>query len=67
MKKLLVLVFSLFLLNSPSVFAQEDLSKININNLQRLSGSEIISIFSNTISSGYYSKFIDRLIVNCIE
>jgi len=56
MKKLLILLFSLFFLYSPSVFAQEDLSMININNLQRLSGSEIISTFSNTTISGYYSK-----------
>jgi len=56
MKKLLILLFSLFFLSSPSVFAQEDLSKINIDNLKRLSGSEIISAFSNTLSWGYYSK-----------
>ena len=58
MKKLLILVFSLFFLYPPSVFAQEDLSKVNISNLKRLSGSDIISTFSNTISSGYYAKFI---------
>jgi len=53
MKKLLILLFSLFFLSSPSVFAQEDLSKVNIGNLKRLSGSEIISTFSNTIEVGY--------------
>jgi len=59
MKKLLIFLFTLFfLLSSPFVFAQEDLSKVNINNLKRLSGSDIISTFSNTISSGYYAKFI---------
>ena len=58
MKKLLTLLFSLFFLSSPSVFAQEDLSKITINNLQRLSGSEIMSTFINTASMGYYSRDI---------
>ena len=53
MKKLLILLFSLFFLSSPSVFAQEDLSKVNIGNLKRLSGSEIISTFSNTLEIGY--------------
>ena len=58
MKKLLILLFSCLLLSSPSVFAQEDLSKINIDNLKRLSSSEIINTFSNTSSMGYYSKDI---------
>ena len=58
MKKLLILLSSFFLLSSPSVFAQEDLSKINIDNLKRLSSSEIINTFSNTSSMGYYSKDI---------
>jgi hypothetical protein len=53
MKKLLILLFSLFFLSSPSVFALEDLSKVNIGNLKRLSGSEIISTFSNTLEVGY--------------
>ena len=48
----------MFVLSSPSVFAQEDLSKINIDNLKRLSSSEIINTFSNTSSMGYYSKDI---------
>jgi len=50
--------FSLFFLSSSFVFAQEDLSKINIDNLKRLSSSEIINTFSNTSSMGYYSKDI---------
>ena len=58
MKKLLALLFSLLFLSSPSVFAQEDLSKINIDNLKRLSSSEIIDAFSNTRSLGYFSKVI---------
>ena len=36
MKKLLLILFSLFFLSSPSVFAEEDLSKINISNLKHL-------------------------------
>ena len=58
MKKLLLILFSLFFLSSPSVFAEEDLSKINISNLKRLSSSEIIDAFSNTRSIGYYSRDI---------
>jgi hypothetical protein len=56
MKKLIVLLFSFFLLSSFSVFAQEDLSKININNLQRLSNSQLINAFSDTKTFGYYNK-----------
>ena len=55
MKKLLILLFSFFLLSSTSVFGQEDLSKVNIDDLKRLSNSEIISIFSNTLEMGYQS------------
>ena len=55
MKKLLILLFSLIFLSSTSVFAEEDLSKVNINNLKRLSSNEIIDAFSNTRSVGYYS------------
>ena len=53
-KLLLVLLISI----SFHIFAQEDLSKINIDNLKRLSGSEIISTFSNTGLMGYFSKEI---------
>jgi len=56
MKKLIALLFSFFLLSSFSVFAQEDLSKININNLQRLSNSQLINAFSDTKTFGYYNK-----------
>ena len=56
MKKLIVLLFSFFLISSFSVFAQEDLSKININNLQRLSNSQLINAFSDTKTFGYYNK-----------
>jgi len=56
MKKLIVLLFSFFLLSSYSVFAKEDLSKININNLQRLSNNQLIKTFSDTKTFGYYNK-----------
>ena len=56
MKKLLVLLFSLFLLSSPSVFAEENLSIIKINNLNRLSSNEIVDALSNKKVLGYYSK-----------
>ena len=56
MKKLIVLLFSCFLLSSYSVFAQEDLSKININNFQRLSNNQLIKTFSDTKTFGYYNK-----------
>ena len=54
MKKLLILLFSVFLLNSTSVFSKEDLSKVDVNSLNRLSGIEIIDVFNNTRLSGYY-------------
>ena len=56
MKKLLILLFSLFFLSSPSVFAEEDLSQINVNNLNRLSSNQIINAFSNAKTYGYYNK-----------
>ena len=58
MKKLLILLFSIFFLSSLPVFAQEYLSKINIDNLKRLSGNEIMSTFINTASMGYFSRDI---------
>jgi len=57
MKKLLILLFSFFLLSSTSVFAEENLSKININNLNRLSSNQIIDAFSNKRLYGYYSMY----------
>ena len=56
MKKLLILLFSIFFLSSPSVFAEEDLSQINVNNLNRLSSNQIINAFSNAKTYGYYNK-----------
>jgi len=58
MKKLSALLFSILLLSSSSVFAQEDLSKVNINNLKRLSSNEIIDAFNNIRSEGYFSREI---------
>ena len=57
MKKLLILLFSIFLLSSQSVFAEENLSKININNLNRLSSNEIVDAFSNKRLYGYFSMY----------
>ena len=56
MKKLIVLLFLFFLVSSYSALAQEDLSKININNLQRLSNNQLIKTFSDTKTFGYYNK-----------
>ena len=56
MKKLIVLLFLFFLVSSYSALAQEDLSKININNFQRLSNNQLIKTFSDTKTFGYYNK-----------
>ena len=61
MKKILALLFSLFFLSSSSVFAQEDLSKINVNSLSPLSSNQIINTYSNASSWGYYSKDISGI------
>ena len=67
MKKLLTLLFSISLLWSTAGFAEENLSLININNLNRLSNNEIVDAVSNKKLLGYYSKELYGLDVRIEE